>query len=68
MDIKDLTDNDILSNALRFSFDKCPKDEKGAMDMKDIQKYKKTFILCLKWLKENYQPACEGFLNEVETK
>ena len=50
------------------SFDKCPKDEKGAMDMKDIQKYKKTFMSCIKWLKENYQPACEGFLNEVETK
>ncbi len=66
--IKDLTDDDILSNALRFSFERCPKDEKRAMDMEKIQKYKNTFIICLNWLRDNYKPACEDFLNKTETK
>jgi hypothetical protein len=65
-EITNLSDDDILSNALRFAFDKCPVDESGALA--DFQKYKKTFYGCVKWMRENYKPACDGFLNETVTK
>lgn len=58
-----MSDDDMLSNSLRFAFSKCPVDETGAL--KDFQKYKKTFYGCLKWLRDNYEPACEGFLEDV---
>ena len=65
-EIKNISDDDLLSNALRFAFDKCPVDEKGALT--DFQKYKKTFYGCMKWMRDDYEPACDGFLNEVESK
>ena len=65
-EIKNISDDDLLSNALRFAFEKCPVDESGTLT--DFQKYKKTFYGCMKWMRDNYQPACEGFLNEVEAK
>jgi hypothetical protein len=64
--INKLSDDDLLSNALRFAFAKCPTDERGALV--DFQKYKSTFYGCMKWLRDNYEPVCDGFLGEVETK
>jgi len=61
--IRNLSDNDLLSNALRFAFDKCPKDESGALT--DFQKYKKTFHSCMKWMRDNYEPAVDDFLGET---
>jgi len=63
--IRSLTDDELLSNALRFAFDKCP-DESGALV--DFQKYKSTFYGCMKWMRDNYEPTCDGFLGEVESK
>lgn len=64
--IRSLSDEELLSNALRFAFDKCPKDEQ--LTLVDFQKYKKTFHSCMKWLRNNYEPTCDGFLEEVVSK
>lgn len=60
--IKSLSDDDLLSNAIRFAFDKCPVGEKG--ELADFQKYKKTFHSCMKWIRDNYEPAGDDFLEE----
>jgi len=64
--MRSLSDDELLSNALRFAFAKCPTDERGALV--DFQKYKKTFYGCMKWLRDNYEPTCDGFLGEVVSK
>ena len=64
--MRSLSDDELLSNALRFAFDKCPTDETGALV--DFQKYKSTFYGCMKWLRDNYEPTCDGFLGDVVSK
>jgi hypothetical protein len=64
--IKNLTEEEILSNAIRFALTESPKGEKG--EVKDFQKYKSAFIKCTKWLKDNYEPTVDGFLDECQTK
>jgi len=64
--MRSLSDDELLSNALRFAFAKCPTDEKGTLV--DFQKYKSTFYRCMKWMRDNYEPTCDGFLDEVVSK
>lgn len=64
--MRSLSDDELLSNALRFAFAKCPTDERGALI--DFQKYKSTFYGCMKWMRDNYEPTCDGFLGEVVSK
>ena len=59
MNIKEISDDDLMSNAIRFAFDKCPVKENGALE--DFQKYKKTFYGCVKWLRDNYQTIDDNF-------
>lgn len=52
--LKEISDEDLMNNAIRFALEKCPTDETGALV--DFQKYKKTFYSCTKWLRDNYKP------------
>lgn len=59
MNIKEVTDDDLMSNAIRFAFNKCPEDERGALV--DFQRYKITFYNCAKWLRDNYETVDPDF-------
>ena len=58
------TDKEILSNSLRFALAETPQDEQGAL--KDFKKYQALMRKCMLWLKDNYEPPCDGFMNECE--
>lgn len=62
-----LSNEEILHNAIRFSFDKAPRKD-GGITAEDFQGYKKTFINCVKWLRDNYEPSDskENAIQEVE--
>jgi hypothetical protein len=57
-------DKEILSNSLRFALTETPTDEQGAL--KDFKKYQSLMRKCMLWLKDNYEPPCDGFMNECE--
>jgi len=57
-------DKEILSNSLRFALTETPTDEQGAL--KDFKKYQALMRKCMLWLKDNYEPPCDGFMNECE--
>lgn len=57
-------DKEILSNSLRFALTETPQDEQGAL--KDFKKYQALMRKCMLWLKDNYEPPCDGFMNECE--
>jgi len=59
MEIKNITDDDLISNAIRFAFAKCPQDERGALV--NFQRYKTTFYNCAMWLRDNYEPTDPDF-------
>lgn len=58
------TDKEVLSNSLRFALKETPKDEQGALN--DFKKYQGLMRKCMTWLKDNYKPPCDGFMNECE--
>lgn len=57
-------DKEILSNSLRFAITETPQDEQGAL--KDFKKYQAMMRKCMLWLNDNYEPPCDGFMNECE--
>lgn len=52
--IKEISEDEIMNHALRFTFKTCPKGEKG--ELLDFDKRKKTFYACVKWFVQNYHP------------
>lgn len=62
--IKSLTDDDLLSNAIKFGFSQSPKGVNG--ELLKFNEYKSTFMKCLKYFRDNYTSACNSFLNKEE--
>ena len=53
--VRNLTDDDLMHNAIRFGLTAPPEKENGGMSIEDSQKYKKTFFRCVCWLRDNYK-------------
>lgn len=64
--VKSITDDDLLSMALKFGFSQSPKGDNG--ELLKFNEYKSTFMKCAKYFRDNFKSACNDFLNSVETK
>lgn len=67
--INEMTDEDIMSNAIRFSLQRCAlREGEKSGDRPDFQNTKHTFIVCAKWLRDNYMDADPNMGEFVEAK
>jgi len=56
--INEMTDKDIMSNAIRFALPRTSiKEGQDELDRPDFHKVRNTFITCVKWLRDNYKDA-----------
>jgi hypothetical protein len=58
-DIRELTDEELMNHAVIFALQKAPRQEDGLTTKgEDFQRTKATFLVCLKWMRENYEDKC----------
>jgi len=59
--IKDITDEEIMYEAISFALAKAPREEDGlTTSAESFQKTKKTFLICVKYFRDNYEGSKEA--------
>lgn len=57
--LKDITDDEIMELAIVFALHKAPRKEDGlTISSESFQKTKKTFLICAKYFRDEYE---EGY-------